>query len=391
MPISDTLSTARPAPARVIRTLLRAAWVVPVTLALSVLAAEGVFRLLGTRVASTMEGFYEPFGDGSFKHKPGARAFMNWSSGSFFVQIDALGMRVGHADAGAAARAERDPDILVLGNSCAFGQGLDDAQAPIGVFAAHAAKAGLRVSNASIIGHFPKNQEELLAWLIQDQGLRPKLVLVTPTPHYLGYVDHYFKSHVHNGALFAGPPGKKELTKKWLLAHSAVYVTLRDAFKQGDDKEANDVTFMLFDPAHAAAREAQFADSLRRLQAILQPRSDDAANVQLAVAYFPLAVEKEIPDLARAMNYSGRVSAQVPRDIARNAARSVGVPFIDLAPAIDECLAAHEPLTLVGDPHYGPELSLRLAERLWRALDWRELLRAPGATTVVRSRGVSGR
>ncbi len=388
MPTSNAgVFGSAPAPsrlARVLRTLRRTAWVVPVTLACSVFAAEGAFRLLGTRVAATMEGFYEPFGDGSFKHKPGASAFMNWSSGPFHVQIDALGMRTDHTDPVAASHADRNPDILVLGNSCAFGQGLDDAEAPIGAFAGYATKLGLRVANTAVIGHFPKNQEELLTWLVRDQGVRPRLVLVTPTPHYLGYVDHYFKSHVHNSALFAGPPGKKELIKKWLLAHSAVYVTLRDAFKQGDDKEANDVTFMLFDPAHAATREAQFAESLRRLQALLQPIGNEVVGggVKLAVAYFPLAVEQEIPELARAMKYAGQVDSHVPRDIARNAARSVGVPFIDLAPAIDECLAAGEPLTLRGDPHYGPELSARLARRLWEGLDWRALIPSSPATSA---------
>ena len=32
----------------------------------------------GTRVAATMEGIYEPFGSGSFKHTAGTAAFMNW-------------------------------------------------------------------------------------------------------------------------------------------------------------------------------------------------------------------------------------------------------------------------------------------------------------------------
>ncbi len=351
--------------------LLRLACIPVIVFAISIFAAEGAYRLAGTRVASTMEGFYEPFGQGTFKHKPFASSFMNWSSGSFHVHIDADGMRVPNPALPGDASPTREPDVLILGNSEAFGQGQDDAHTTMGRFAAEARRAGLSVANAAVIGHFPRNQLELLEWLIHDRGMKPRIVLVAPTPHYVGYVHDYFKSHVHNGALFDGPPDTKTLIKKWLLNHSAVYVTVRDAFKPpGDSKEAHATTFQLFERGEKEAQRTElFAAHLRAIQAVIEPFGG-----RVVVAYMPVAVENEMTGLARSQGFMNHES-YVPRDISRAASAAAGVPFIDLSPAIDQTLAAGEPQTLPGDPHFSPELSARAASLLWHGADWASLAR----------------
>ena len=70
------------------RRILALAWIPLVTWAISVGAAEIGFRVAGTRVAATMEGFYEPFGDHGFRHRPDATSFQNWASGPFHVRTD---------------------------------------------------------------------------------------------------------------------------------------------------------------------------------------------------------------------------------------------------------------------------------------------------------------
>jgi hypothetical protein len=340
------------------------------TFAASIFVAEGAFRFAGTRVASTMEGFYEPFGEGTFKHKPGASVFMNWSSGAFQVHIDADGMRAG-APVSPSQTPTREPDVLILGNSEAFGQGQDFEPSTMGQFAARGHEAGLTVANAAVIGHFPRNQLELLDWFIMERGLRPRVVLITPTPHYVGYVHDYFKSYVHQGALFDGPPDRKTLLKKWLLNHSAVYVTVRDAFKPaGDNKEAHATTFQLFEKGEKAeARVRLFAEHLRAVQELIKPWGG-----RVVVAYMPVAVENEMTELARSQGFMNHESF-VPRDISRVASQAVDVAFIDLSPAIEETLAAGEPQTLPGDPHFSAQMSARAGRLLWEGLDWRAMTR----------------
>src|SRR5262245_44244479 len=119
------------------RVVLRGVLVTLLVWAASVPLAEYAFLLAGTRVAGVMDGFYLPFAEKSYRPRENAEAFMNWFSGGFHVYTDDLGLRVGSDRAASHDRGA--VDILVMGDSQAFGQGLDYEQTVVGRFAALAA------------------------------------------------------------------------------------------------------------------------------------------------------------------------------------------------------------------------------------------------------------
>lgn len=353
-----------------LRRIARWAWIPLVVWLASIAVAELAFRRLGTRVAATMDGFYEPFGDGAYRHASCASAFMNWFSGPFWVHTDELGLRTGAPchDHPPTAHESLVPDVLVLGDSEAFGSGLDFEKTTIGRLASALAPRGLRVGNAAVIGHFPPNQRDLLADLMQRRAVRPRAILYCITPHAVGYADHLAKAHVHKGTLFLNPPGRLQLIRKWLNAHSAAYVTLRDAFKHEDHGEqAHRETFDLY-CRHASDRHRQeIQDALASIRSQAQ-----SIGATLIVAYFPLAYELDLASLAQQFGRS-TVDPSVPGDALRDAAAALAVPFIDLRLALREAIDEGEPLELRGDPHYSSELCARVALHLARGFNWNAL------------------
>lgn len=350
------------------------AWIPALVFAASVFVAEGAFRVAGTRVAATMEGFYEPFGEGGFRHRPNAASFMNWHSGPFHVYTDSTGcrvaQRVGESNGGADARTA---DVLVLGDSQAFGQGLEYDRTVIGEFARSAAADGVSVANASVAGHFFKNQIELARWMIEVRGVRPKAVLLCLTPRFLGNPDAYSDAFIHNGSLFGARPGKRELVKKWFSVHSAVYVSVRDAMQRGSKAPgAGNAVFELYagGPANQQ-RIAMLEERLAELQVVTRPH-----GVALVLCYAPLAVENEVEALAVTAKAQG-VSSNLPFENTAALSHDLGLPLIDLRPALQQARAANEPVTLDGDPHYGPDVSRRAGGLLWSGVDWLKVV-GPG-------------
>lgn len=346
---------------------VRLAWIPALVFAASVFVAEGAFRVAGTRVAATMEGFYEAFGAGGFRHRPNAASFMNWHSGAFHVYTDAVGCRVAQNVGTTNASAEgRGADVLVLGDSQAFGQGLEYNQTVIGEFAQRAAAEGVAVANASVAGHFFKNQIELTRWLIDVKGVRPKVILLCLTPRFLGNPDAYSDAFIYNGSLFGAKPGKKELIKKWFSVHSAVYVSVRDAMQRGSKApEASNAVFDLYAQGPAnQQRITMLKDRCAELDTITRPY-----GAAIVMCYAPLAVEHQVEVLARAASAAG-VDSNLPFENTAALSRELGVTLIDLRPALEQARAAKEPVTLDGDPHYGPEVSRRAGDLLWSGLDW---------------------
>jgi hypothetical protein len=334
-------------------------------------AAEGAFRLAGTRVAASMDGFYEPFGAGSYKMAPHAHAFMNWYPEAFSVETDDLGLRI--AGSAAPAAEPRRIDVLILGDSQAFGQGLDYEQSIGGRFQAVAAKSGVQVSNAAVAGHFLLNQIAMTRWLIEEKHIAPRAVLVLMTPRMLANPTGDARATVYQGMIFGSQPTRSQLARKWLSGNSAVYLVCRNAIHNLTGS-ADLVTPVLdlYRQGPSAARERDTIAGLHSLQDVLR----QAGSPPIVVCYLPLAMEPRVEEIA-AKKGTTDVKADVPARSAAAAARAVGARLIDLTPTLTAAAAAGEKISLQGDPHYGSAFSDRAGRAIWDALDWPALTAAP--------------
>ena len=150
----------------------------------SVGVAESVSRALGKHPADDFEGIYQPFADGSFKLRPDCASFANWFSGPFHVYTDELGLRCG-PDVQPGVSSDRRIDVLILGDSQGFGQGVSYEHSVAGALKVAGASEGLTVANASVGGHFLLNQFELARWIHEEQGVKFHSILVLLTPRMI--------------------------------------------------------------------------------------------------------------------------------------------------------------------------------------------------------------
>jgi hypothetical protein len=340
---------------------------------LSIFAAEGAFRLAGVRVVAAMGGFYEAFGDQNYRHKPNAAAFHDWFSGDFWAYTDQQGFRVGASE---RSRRLDAVDVLVLGDSQAFGQGVDYEASIIGQFAKRAAGAGLTVANAAVGGHAIRDQVEVARALAKDRGLRPKVILVTMTPRSIAYPNDLSKAIVIDGALWDAAPTAKDHVRRWFASRSAVFGVVKDAGRnirnklkpaQGP-KLATDLISIYEVGAVQAQRAESFGKAVRELETMF---SGEAPRIVLA--YFPLAAETEVEAVGKG---SGKdVSQRAPADTAAKLAGLLSAPLIDGSGPLAARREAGQAITLNGDNHYGPETSEAVAELLWNGADWAGLAR----------------
>jgi hypothetical protein len=349
------------------RYLARLAWIPLVVWLVSVVAAEYCYRLLGVHVVENMEGFYEPFGQRSYRHRPRANVFMNWFSGSFSVHTDLLGFRV--AALSDTAQDIHNPEVLVIGDSQAFGQGVEFEDTVIGAFAREARTLGITVANAAVAGHFLRNQVELVRCLVAERALRPRLIIVCLTPRALAAPAAYAHAFVRDGALFDQPPGLLQLGRKWLSTHSAAYVVVRNAVRaRGSDNSMADL-LGLYQDAQREERIRGLSDVLADLMQVLDP-----IQGRVVLAYLPLAAEFRVDELARKRPRSqSGAAAREPYGVADAVSRAYRIPLIDLTPPLRLALEGGERLTLRGDQHYNQAVSRSCAKHLLAATDWRAL------------------
>jgi hypothetical protein len=326
---------------------------------LSVPVAEVAYRLAGTQVAATMTGIYRSYGDGGYRLRSDADVLQNWASGAFWVHTDARGFRVGRE-----GPTGTTPDVLVLGDSQAFGQGLEFEETVVGRFAHRAFANGLQVVNAAVGGHSVKDQIELVRTVFAE-GLRPRLVLLCLTPRMLAYPDALSRFLVEDGDLWDGPPRLVGRVRRFLSTHSAVYVVLRNALRRGEESRRAADLLPLYDtgPLQGPRLESLHA-SMATLAAVCRE-----VGARIVLCYLPLAFDANIDEVAKAMN--AQASSSAPLQTVRSLGIAAGLPVIDATPALEAVRQRRERVTLVGDSHYGPATSREVADVLWNAVDWR--------------------
>ncbi len=171
-----------------------------------------------------MAGMYQRFGDGGYRLRPNVSGTADTLQGRYSVFTNSLGLRC----AGQNREIAPGPvDILVLGDSLAFGNGLNFEDTLVGQFAAKAAARGLRVENAAVGGQYLANQFELLRWL-DAHGVRPRRILLFLSPYLIATAGEYMRVTVgQDGRLYSR--GRGPGVTSWLKTNTVIYGRLRNA------------------------------------------------------------------------------------------------------------------------------------------------------------------
>lgn len=356
---------------------------IPITVWLiSVPAAELGFRLSGDRPTTELEGLYEGFGSLSYKHRAHVVADADWIEGRFSVATDGYGLRCGRGQANSVLPA-RDFDLLLLGDSQGYGQGLDFEQTISGVLSRLAARRAMSVGNASVGGHYLENQFELLRWLY-ERGVRPRSVLILMTPYLLASSGRLNQAQVDSrGRLTNGVSSRREQFTLWLKTHTVVYARLRNSVREliplGGRPEAPLLIRFYSLDSEASYRERlfEFLTGLSRWTA--------ERGVGLAIAYTPLAAEIDFGVIARAARErSIQTDPNMPYRTVEWVAGELGIRLFDLRPVLARARSAGQKLTLLKDPHYNAAVSEACAEAIWSSIHGQATVPTNGGAPVSR-------
>ena len=333
---------------------------------LSIPFAEIIFRLLGERTTTDLVGLYQSFGkNGGYKLSPNVRADADTLVGRFSVLTNDLGLRCGKQDLRRSS-VVGNLDILVLGDSQAYGEGLDYEDTIVGQLASLASQRRLIVNNAAVGGHYLENQFELARWL-DDQGVRPKHILVLLTPYLIATAGHY--NHVFvgsDGVLYDKESTSRHHLTRWLKRRTVIYARVRNAVNSLRPPPKADLTPSLvkfYSRAEQTRYQEQLLQFLARLSCWCAER-----QITIMLVYTPGVVEFNFGPVVQAGRSIGiDVDRDVPYRAAHSAAAMLQIPIQDPRPVIEcESLDNH-PLALRDEAHYSAPVSTRVARNIWEA------------------------
>jgi len=353
------------------RSLAAAIATVSLVAAGSVPAAEGAFRLAGARPSDDLESLYAPFGQGGYRARANVRTSADWYSGYFTVWTDDLGLRRGRQP-GTATKPGDEVDFLFLGSSQGFGQGVSYEETIVGQFRSAAIAHGhpaVKVANASVGGHYLENQLEIAHWLVNEQGVSCRTLVVLIDAYVLESIGAYNRVTVsEDGKLWGSDPSWLSRVVFWAKTHTAIYGVFRNAYWNvvGMDDDLGPVAFYRTGDAY----EDRMSAALRKEMNPLLDLAHDS-NADLYLAYVPSTVEFDFSNVSATAAQRGlAVDAEAPfRRLERVAGQS-GVPLIDLRPPLAARAKAGQPLSLKGDPHYNADTSRAVGAYLWTQIPW---------------------
>lgn len=327
----------------------------------SIGVAEALFRQLGAKPSAELGGLYENFGDASYKHRSFVDTDAAWIEGHFSVFTDELGLRCSQTNM--QRKLSDDTDILVIGDSQGYGQGLNFEDTVVGELTKRAEVYGLAVRNASVGGHLLDNQFELIRWLY-GRGLRPKRLVVMLTPSLVAGAGH--KTHAvvdDQGRIWARHPQWYSRVTLWLKTHTVVYVMVRKVFLHALPVSEPPVVG-LYSINSEAERQANFLANVAIFQQWAHER-----GIPVYIVYVPLAIELDFSPVSQAAQASGtKVDPNSPYRIARSVSEALGLPFHDLRPSLVHERANGRQLSLFKDPHYNAATSRICADDIWQFL-----------------------
>jgi hypothetical protein len=337
---------------------------------LSIPVAEGMFRLVGDRPSASLGGLFVPFGDGSYKMAPSIDTEDAWSAGRFTVHTDQLGLRCDEARR-LAVKPGGHVDVLFLGDSQGYGNGVSFEESVAGGVAELAFQAGIHCANASVGGHSARNQLELARWLHDTEGIAVSNYVLLVTPLMVQYADSYSRASVgEDGRLYDDPHNIiRARVRIWIKTHCVVYDRVRDAIRNlgigvrpSDDVPSVLRLYGAGDP-ESIVRD-KYVALLKQLKSFAEQQR---ANVRLV--YLPLTVEVDFAAMRDAAVKRGvAVDPSLPYRICSAAAAELNIPVTDLRPVVEQLHARGDPLRLKGDFHYDRDLSRACAASIWNDL-----------------------
>ena len=326
-------------------------------LLLSVPIAEGVFRMSGDESSPDMRGLFAAFDKGTYKLSTSVDTYAFYASGRVTVSTDGLGLRCDAARRHAAKPYE-SVDVLLLGDSQGFGNGVSFEDSIAGSLAELECPRGRRVVNASVGGHSLATQYEVARWLIETQGVKVANVVLLLTPAMIQQGNRLNQATVgDDGRLYGGKPSLSTWMLLWLKTHLVTYSRMRDAIRNGIGFSPTETLPLVFEyyrsGGNAKAVHAELLAGMETLQGFAHRHG---ANVHLV--YVPLTVEIEFDPVRQAAAKSGLyLDADIPSGVASSVADNLRVPFYSLRPVLRHVHDEGSQLKVKADFHYSPILS----------------------------------
>jgi hypothetical protein len=330
-------------------------------------AAESVFRTLGDRPSADLEGLYVPFGDGNYKLRASIDTSATWSTGRFTVHTDQLGLRC-DLNRKMAARPGDSVDVLFLGDSQGFGNGVNYEDTIAGTFARLAASDGYVVRNACVGGQSPLNQLDLARTLAQDDQVHVRTYIYLFTPVAVAQCNGFTRVTVgQDGRLYdEGGSNSMTLLRTWMKTHLAIYSRFRDAVRaSGVGVTADAETPFVVQVYDTSAEAANATTCVEFLSKFKQFAAQHGAAVQ--VVYVPLTIEMSFDSVRRAGDRRGIVvNSDVPFRTLAAAAQKVDIPLYDLRPVLRDFNSRGQALSLLPDFHYTGPVSRASGNKVWQ-------------------------
>lgn len=343
----------------------------PVILAwvLSIPLAEAAFRVMGDRPSRDLANLFAQFINGTYKLAASVDTSADWAAGPWSVHTDSLGLRCDKARQ-FAVKPGTNLDVLFLGDSQGFGNGVNFEDTIAGSFAKDAAQDGKRVANVGVGGHGALDQVQIARWLSEQHQVDAKRYVLLMTSTMCVKSGGYAHAVVGaDGRLYTERKSPLQMAVMWPKANTVLYSRIRNAVRKlgiGTDP-SRDTPFVLqiFDTAQSdAAAESNLVHVVQQVRAFAAER-----KAALDLVYLPLTVEIEFDAVKEAASRRGiTVDAGRPFRIATAAAQKLGLPLHDLRPQARKVLGEGQALHLVGDFHYSAGLSRACGLDLWNRL-----------------------
>lgn len=289
----------------------------------SIALAEGVVRVAAPQPPSWL-GIYRAHPVLPYALQPGASFRVDTGATRWSVHVDAAGMRVGEAPPPAAPEA---PLLLLLGDSFAFGHGVEYEESIGGLLAAD---GRLRVANAALPGWGPVQYREMLDFQLAEGRVPDRVLLAI----YVGndFHDCVWDRNVpvRNGIL--GDPGG---VRSWVKRSSHLYRLLSKAYHAFAEPEPGDRYGTVQELVRPAAwSEPPLVQALPLFRGALAQIAATAAARGIDVRAVVIPASDTVDAVARGAAATPDWDPLLPNRKSAEALEAAGIPFVDVTGAL---------------------------------------------------------
>jgi hypothetical protein len=349
-----------------LKTILKYSGTFLVIWTVTLFGAEGAFRLAGDKPSADMAGLYAQFGKG-YKHRPSVDTGADWSTGYFSVHTDDLGLRCDTARRMGSKAGDR-VDVLFMGDSQGFGNGVNFEETIPGTVARLALEQDYLVRNSCVGGHHPPDQLMLAKALRERIQVSHYVYLFTPVA--LASCDSLSVANVGaDGNLYGDTVSSIMLMRMWIKTHSVTFSRIRDAIRaQGIGVKPNEESSFVYELYATGELEKTRLQQCRDfLRSFKEFAAQDGGTVQLV--YVPLTLETDFDRILRSAEKIGlSVDLNAPFRVLDTAAKDLNIEMHDLRPVVRELHTEGVQLSLYPDFHFTPAVSKVAGETVWQQI-----------------------